>query len=403
MDDARAGLRAILLATAIAGVASYLVTWFVPRVIGFADYATFAVFWAALYLVVGTLSGIQQEVTRATVPHVSATANRARNFALTAAAVTFVLVLVVASATEYALPLAVATASYALVAVVAGSLYGLGRWRAVAALILVDSLLRLVAMLITVLVTDEIVALAWAAAVPFGLALVIVWPFVRRTVVGKAQLDVGYRRLSWNVLRTLVAAASTGVMVSGFPLLLGLTSPGADPALLGLYILAATLVRAPLVVVAMSLQSYFLVQFRDAASTASRRFRLILASIAVAGLALAGIAWLIAPAVFGWLFPGEPTPEGWFVAALVISSALVAAMFVSGAAVLARAQHFAYSAGWVVGAVVTIVALLVPLDLATRTIVALLAGPAAGLAVHLGYLVGARRRPVGDLPLPPRV
>lgn len=394
MDDARSGLRAILVATAIAGVASYLVTWFVPRVIGFADYATFAVFWAALYLVVGTLSGLQQEVTRATVPlsgDAPAHVNRARNFGLIAAAVTFVVVLAVAFTSPFAWPLAFGTASYALVAVLVGTLFGLSRWRAAAALVLVDALLRLVAILLTLLFTHEIVALAWAAAVPFGLALLVVWPFARRAVVGKAQLDVGYGRLSWNVSRTLLAAASTGVMVSGFPLLLGLTSPGADSVQLGLYILAATLVRAPLVVVAMSLQSYLVVQFRDAADRASRRLLLVLGGIAATGVVLAALGWLIGPAVFGWLFPGEPAPDGWFVAALVISSALVAAMFVSGAAVLARSQHFVYSAGWVVGAVVTVVVLLLPLDLATRTILALIAGPAVGLAVQVGYLVSSRR------------
>lgn len=392
MDDARAGLRAILVATAVAGVASYLVTWFVPRVIGFAEYASFAVFWAALYLLVGTLSGLQQEVTRATVPvDAPVHANRARTFGLVAAAITLVLVLAAGWTTPYALPLAVGAASYALVAVLAGSLYGLARWRAVAALVLVDALLRLAAILVVLLFTHDVVALAWAAAVPFGLALVVLWPFIRRSVVGRAQLDVGYRRLSWNVSRTLLAAASTGVMVSGFPLLLGLTSAGADPAQLGLYILAATLVRAPLVVVAMSLQSYLLIVFRDAAGQVGRRLLVILCAVAGAAVLLAGLAWLVGPAVFGWLFPGEPTPQGWFVAALVVSSALVAAMFVSGSAVLARAQHFFYSAGWVAGALVTIVVLVLPLELETRTIVALVAGPLAGLAVHLGCLLLALR------------
>ena len=141
----------------------------------------------------------------------------------------------------------------------------------------------------------------------------------------------------------------------------------------------------------MSLQSYLVVQFRDAADRASRRLLLVLAGIAATGIVLAALGWLIGPAVFGWLFPGEPVPDGWFVAALVISSALVAAMFVSGAAVLARSQHFIYSAGWVVGAVVTVGVLLLPLDLATRTILALIAGPAVGLAVQLGYLVSSRR------------
>ncbi|MCU1443148.1 MAG: hypothetical protein JWQ59_1298, partial [Cryobacterium sp.] len=62
------GFTRILVATAIAGIAAYVVTWVVPRIIGGVDYKVFAVFWASMYLVVTALSGIQQEVTRATRP-----------------------------------------------------------------------------------------------------------------------------------------------------------------------------------------------------------------------------------------------------------------------------------------------------------------------------------------------
>ena len=62
------GLTTILIATAIAGVASYAVTILIPNQIGLAEYAIFAVFWSTLYFVVGALGGIQQEVTRATRP-----------------------------------------------------------------------------------------------------------------------------------------------------------------------------------------------------------------------------------------------------------------------------------------------------------------------------------------------
>ena len=56
----------MLVATMIAGIAAYVVTWLVPRQVGFAGYTVFAVFWSFMYLVVGTLGGIQQEVTRGT-------------------------------------------------------------------------------------------------------------------------------------------------------------------------------------------------------------------------------------------------------------------------------------------------------------------------------------------------
>lgn len=60
------GLALIIVATAVAGLAGYFITWLVPRVICFSAYAVYAVFWSFLFLVVSTLPGVQQEITRAT-------------------------------------------------------------------------------------------------------------------------------------------------------------------------------------------------------------------------------------------------------------------------------------------------------------------------------------------------
>ncbi|TPW97638.1 hypothetical protein FJ656_33950, partial [Schumannella luteola] len=62
------GATTLLVATLVAGVAGYLVTWFAFRLTGPAEYAGFAVFWASIYLVVGALAGVQQEIARATHP-----------------------------------------------------------------------------------------------------------------------------------------------------------------------------------------------------------------------------------------------------------------------------------------------------------------------------------------------
>ena len=55
---------------------------------------------------------------------------------------------------------------------------------------------------------DDAVVLAWAVALPFPLAIVLLWPAIRRGFVGRSELDVGYRALSWNVARTVVASGS---------------------------------------------------------------------------------------------------------------------------------------------------------------------------------------------------
>lgn len=396
------GFAIILFATAVAGITSYAVTILVPNQIGLASYAIFAVFWSSVYLVVGALGGIQQEVTRATRPSAPGTvhhASRARRFSIVAGAL--VLVAIIGSAPlwvssvfpgqgwDLVWPLAVGATSYVMVAVLAGSFYGVSAWVPLALMITVDALLRLVALSITLVFTREIAALAWAVALPFPVTLVVLWPFIRGSIVGRSQLDVGYRELGWNVARTVIAGSGTSVMVSGFPLLLGLTSPSESPAILGMFIVTITLTRAPLIVVALSLQSYFVVRFRDNHAQFWAYFLSLLGLVLAGGAVLAAAGWLLGPTVYHLLFPNKLQPDAPFFAILVGSSALVAALCVSAPAVLARSKHFVYSAGWMAAAIVTIVALLLPLDFASRTIAALVLGPIVGLIVHGSYLVSS--------------
>lgn len=399
------GFVIILIATAIAGVISYVVTILVPNRVGPALYVPFAVFWSAIYLVVGALGGIQQEVTRGTHPVPAGEpprASRARNFGLVAGVAIFALVLASAPLWLHAVfptegwalvwPLAIGTASFVIVAVLAGSLYGVAAWVPIASMISVDALLRLIGLSITLAFTTDVVALAWAVALPFPVTLLVLWPFIRRSIIGRSELDVGYRSLTWNVARTIVAATATGIMVSGFPLMLGLTSHSVPKALQGMFVLAITLTRAPLIVVAMSLQSYLVVQFRNHASHFWRQFLRLIGIVVAGGAALAIAGWLLGPPIYGVISPTGPQPDRAFFAILVGSSVLVAALCISAPAVLARSQHFVYTAGWVAAAVVTIGTLLLPVDFATRTITALVAGPVIGLLVHGSYLVTAGLR-----------
>ncbi|OYX59350.1 MAG: hypothetical protein B7Y93_00380 [Micrococcales bacterium 32-70-13] len=399
------GPTLILGATVIAGVAAYAVTLYVPAVIGLADYATFSIFWSFLYLLVGALIGIQQEVTRATrlrKPGGPPETSRARNFALVTGLLVGVAIVMSApvwvdsafpdSGWGMVWPLAVGAAFFVIVAVVSGTLYGVESWGTIAFLIAGDALLRMGVVLAVLIVTTDPVALAWAVALPFPLTLVLAWWTIRKAVVGKTQLDVHYRSLSWNVARTILASACSGILISGFPLLLGVTSPEVSDDLLGLYILTITVTRAPLIIVTMSFQSYFVIHFRDAQGGFWRLFGALQLAVLAAGAVIAGLAWVFGPAVFAWLYPDERVPDGAFLAVLAVSSSLVAALAISAPAVLARSQHVVYTSGWLAAAVATVCALLLPLDFALRVNLAILAGPVAGLLVTVGYLLLADRR-----------
>lgn len=403
MSRRLAGFSTIIVATGIAGIAAYLVTFIVYRVAGPADYALFAVFWASLYLLIGGLSGIQQEVTRAThaiEPGQRTTVSKARNFGIAASLLVFLSVVATAPlwvATVFpeagwslVLPLAVGVGSYVIVAVLAGSLYGLKHWRSVALMIAVDPILRLALLLVALLFTHDIVALAWIAALPFPLTLAILWPVVRRGFVGRTELDVGYRSLTWNSSRVVLASVATAVMVTGFPLLLGVTSAGVSNAMLGELIFTITLTRAPLIVTAMSLQSFFVVRFRDHPATWWRTFvRIELVVLGVSAL-LGLLGLLLGPVAFEFVSGRPVTLSGELIAVLAFSSGLVGAMCISGPAVLARSRHLVYSFGWSAAAVVTVIVMLLPLDFLVRVQFALLAGPVVGLAVHVSWLVSQR-------------
>lgn len=395
----RPGVVLILVATALVGAAGYIITWLVPRAIGVGPYASFAVFWAALFLVVAALSGIQQETTRASVPRADTTsAARPAVFALGGAIVTAVVLVatsplwtraVFGDSGDLLWPLVVGCGSYVFLAVLGGTLYAASEWRTIFALMTVEGLGRLLVIGVVLLVNQDPVVLAWAAAVPIPLAVAVTIGPARRALRGRLQLDVDYRALAWNSARTILAAAAMGLLVSGFPLLLTITSPGASASELGLLILISTLTRSPLIVVAMALQSYLIVFFRKSENV--RRSVLMLLGLAIAAGALLGIlGLLIGPAVFGFLFPGQEAPPGWLIAALVSTSALVAGICVTAPAVLSAGAHAVFTAGWVTAALGTIGALLLPGPLFERASLAVVIGPAAGLAVHLVYLFSKR-------------
>jgi len=396
------GFTLIVLATAIAGAIGYVITWIVPRRVGFADYTIYAVFWSFLFLLVGTLSGIQQEVTRASSSPLKNTVRmgtaRAGRFAAVTAILVFAAVglsspLWVGSAFgslgwELAPPLALGAAFYVVVAVIGGLLYGASAWGLLFFLISIEALVRIVGVGAVLLFSTDTVLLAWAVVLPFPVTLAIMWRRLKVVLAGRGQMDVGYGGLIWNVARTIVAAGSLGIMVSGFPFLLGVTSRGADFKNLGLLLLAITLTRAPLIIAVMSLQSFLVVHFRNRSNRIGRSLLFVALAILLAGVVLAAAVWWAGQFMFMLLFPGEPVPAQGLLVALVFSSALVALLCATGPALLSSDRHGLYSIGWALAAVVTVICLLLPLPLSGRTLIALFAGPLAGLLVHgVGLLV----------------
>nr|WP_255411776.1 hypothetical protein [Cryobacterium sp. Y11] len=412
-STAKRGLGFILLATVLGGLAGYAVQAVVLSQLHPAAYLEFSVFWSALYLVISGLAGIQQEVTRATrfgVRRQENKSNTARNFgALTSLALFGAIVslgplwgpIVFGDAWSWSLviALAVGSASYVVVAVFCGTMYGLQQWRTLAVMISCDALLRLAFIGIFLSFTGASELLPWAVVLPFPLTVLVVWATVRKHTRGSAILDVNLKSLAWNSARTVSGSVATGILISGFPLFLSLASRNDSAAAVGTLIAVVTLTRAPLIIPFLALQSYLLVFFRDHTANFWRAFGLIIGAIAAATTVASGLAWWLGPALLD-LFGPEYAVDSSTAGLLVASAGFTAALCASGPAVLARNGHTAYSVGWTAAAVSVVALLFLPIDLNSRSILALAVGPALGLVVHVIYLVRTSR--AIPVPCPPK-
>jgi hypothetical protein len=411
MTHSRRGLGFILLATVASGVAGYLVIWLVYRVVGSADYAQFAVFWSAFFLLAGGFAGVQQEFARATTARAATSTSPADSKTAHARAWVFTLltagvVMVVAFATSpawmpvvfsglwvaWATPLALGVAASIVMSATAGSLYGVASWRLIAGLIAGDGVLRLMFIGGGLLAGWPVALLAWLVVLPGPATLVILAAVLVRKLRGKTQLDVTYRGLTWNVARTVLASLATGVLVSGFPVVLAATSRGADASSLGDLIFAITLARAPLIVTVMALQSFLVVQFRNRRQGSTRLLLRIFGLVVAVTVASSILAALIGAPVLDAVAGRPVVFDPWLVPILVASSGAVALIQVSGAYLLSDAHHAAYSIGLVVAAVATAGLLLMPIDLVPRVEWALIVAPILGLLTHLAFALVLRRR-----------
>lgn len=391
---ARSGLTGVAGATVFSAASGYLVLFIAARSLGAERYDIFAVYWSAFFALTGIVNGLMHESTRAV--HAGLEGDRrdgARPAILATVIGAVVALLVLLSAPLWAerlVPehtgvgvglLAAAIASFTLQAALSGALSGSGRWGLYGALLTVDAALRLVVALAAALLGLPEIGLlvATVCGSVTWLLLIALSPACRGAL--RLRADVPLRPFLSRVLQAMVAASATAALVVGFPVLLKATATAEDPRVLGGLILAVTLTRAPLLVPLTSFQNAIVVHFADRRAAGARA--LVLPIAGVLGIAVLGAAaaWLVGPPILAFMGEGFDVP-GAHLAGLTLASGTTAALFLSGAAALAHERHSAYVLGWWAATIATLLALLLPLDLSTRTIVALLAGPLVGIGWH---------------------
>ncbi|WP_027332256.1 hypothetical protein [Mycolicibacterium tusciae] len=393
----RASVTRIGTATVLTALCVYAMLYLAARDLEPAGFSVFGVFWGAFGLVAGATSGLLQEATRevrsARYTEVVAgprtqpmgVAGMVGIVAATAIAATAPLwsgyVFAESRWLSVAL-LCVGLAGFCLHATLLGMLAGVDRWSQYGLLMVTDAGIRLTVAVATFLVGWGLAGYLWAtvAGSVAWMIMLIVSPATRAA----ARLLTPGSTLTFlrGTSHSITAAAASAVLVMGFPVLLKATS-GDLGATGGVVILAVTLTRAPLLVPLTAMQGNLIAHFVD---QRAHRWRALVAPTAlVASLGLLGV---LAAGIFGpWLlrsaFGAEYRADGALLAWLTAAAIAIALLTLTGAATVAAALHRAYSLGWVSATVASTALLLLPLDLETRTVVALLCGPLVGIAVHL--------------------
>ena len=396
-------------ATALTAVCGYSVIYLAARDLAPAGFSVFSVFWGAFGLVTGAANGLLQETTREVRAACSADSRAAsmpgpRTPPLRVAGLVGVLAAVaiagssplwsthvfVADRWLSVLLLSTGLAGFCLHATLLGMLAGANHWSQYGALMVTDASIRLAVAFATFVIGWGLAGYLWAtvAGALAWLMLTVASPTTRAAT--RVLTRVNTATFLRGAGHSVTAASASAILVMGFPVLLQATTKelGASG---GIVILAVTLTRAPLLVPLTAMQGNLIAHFVD--ERAARIRALAAPATVVGGIGAVGVlaAGLVGPWLLRTAFGPQYQASGALLAWLTAAAVTIAMLTLTGAAAVAAALHRAYSLGWVSATVAATLLLLLPLPLATRTVLALLCGPLAGIVVHLVALARAHR------------
>jgi O-antigen/teichoic acid export membrane protein len=410
----RGSVARVGIATVLTALCGYTVLYLAARALQPAGFSVFGVFWGAFGLVTGAAFGLLQESTRevrsvwyagrAVGPPYTRPLRVAAGVGVVAAALIagtaplWARHVFVSSPLLSVVLLSVGLAGFCMHSTLLGMLAGSSRWTQYGSLMVADAAIRVIVAALAFAVGWGLIGFLWATvggAVAW-LIMLTVSPITRETARLVASGDTA--TFLRGAAHAVAAAGASAVLVMGFPVLLKATSGnlGAEG---GVVILAVTLTRAPLLVPLTAMQGNLIAHFVD---RRAERLRALAAPVAmVGGIGAVGVAvaGLAGPWVLRAGFGPDYRAGGALLAWLTAGAVAIALLTLTGAAVVAAALHRAYSLGWVGATVASTLLLLLPLELQTRTIVALLCGPVVGIATHLAALRVAPE--AGPPPLPP--
>lgn len=392
----------ITASSIIGAVAVFIVTIITSKILSPQDNAQFLVFWALMFGVFGAVLGIQQEVTRAVGQAALNSSQQLGTRVLPVAALlglTLATILLASSplwghyilGEAYILSVLVIAAGLTLYSChvsVVGSAAGSGNWSIFAWLGGWESVLRLALTAIVAITAGTLWGFQFAAIAPvtLWLGLIIISPRGRKLAAARA--DVSATHLAKNMGWSVLTYAAYAMMVTGFPVLLKAASTTGDhrptPLLLSGLILGISITRAPIMIPLQMFQgvavSIFLRQQHRPIAALAKPLGALL------GLGLIGAlaAYLLGPFLFGLLYSDyKGVLSAAVLAALTFASAFMATVVLTGTAILATGRYKTYFLGWFLTLAVACAALILPLPLDTRAVIALIAGPLTGALTHI--------------------
>ncbi|ANE03060.1 hypothetical protein [Corynebacterium crudilactis] len=421
-------MKYLTLATIIAGLSGFVVIIIAAWALGESGILTeeFTAYWGLFFAGTGVLTGLTQETTRAVTAGAAGAARSSGSaaagvagdsgsrgfrpfkpflFSFGVAAVMLVVLGVSApfwigqllsSLQGFGVALlAVGLASYAIQATISGILSGCQLWKEYAALISLDTGIRMVLAVIAWLLGYQLLAFLVITVVGSVSWLVIVMCFGSvRSVLGSVA-DVPRGTFIRQALLAMAASGATAVLITGFPTLLKFANPSAVAGGVSMAAVsyAVILTRAPLLVPLQQFQSAIIVRFVKGTSGPLKTLAGPLALVWAIGIVGAGLAWLVGPWILDVVLQKELfAVPGWLLALLTLGATTTASLMISGCAAIAFERHGIYLGGWVVATVVAVGFLLGPFDLGVAAGLALIVGPLCGLIVHMGAFIGGARR-----------
>jgi O-antigen/teichoic acid export membrane protein len=399
----------VAVASVIAAASSYLVLMISARSLGQAENSEFLAFWAFMFCAFGITTGLQPEYTRhALLSRSEPRAAGSGGWRL--GVVALVVGTVVGGAVMASSPLwsnsvlgdrgqvlvlfaAAGLVGHALQMGLTGTLAGSQRWSEYSFLIMTEALARigLVVLVLALMPTVEGFALASAAATFVSILSLGMSRSSRRAFGLRSALEP--KPLMSGIFHAATSTVSSAVLVVGFPVLLRLTTPAEEYLTTAPLLMATALTRAPLMVPLMTYQSVAVAHFMNNRQQGLRALWPIVRVILAAGVLGSVLAALVGSPLMEFLLgPGYRLGALPF-AGLTLGAALLATLNLSGALAAALGRHMVYSGGWLAATASALAILIMPFGAETRTVLALVIGPAIGIMVHLFALGFIRSLP----------